>query len=90
MIHGMMVNNFTGGVFKLKDGVDTNTFADAMRSAFQSNQWLCGQPESLLVAVIGDRYVLAAFGLSDVLTAVQSNLTAAYPNTQIKYQEAIE
>jgi len=89
MTHGMMVNNFTCGVFRLKDGADANTFADAMRNAFQANQWLCGQPESLLIAEVDDRYVLAAFGLDDVLTTVRNKLAAAYPNAQVKYQEAI-
>lgn len=89
MIHGMMVNNFTCGAFRLKDGADINAFADAIHAAIKDNQWLCGQPENLLVAVIGDRYVLAAFGLADVLTAVRNKLTSAYPNTQVKYQEAI-
>lgn len=89
MTHGMMVNNFTCGVFQLKDGADVNTFADVMRNAFQNNQWLCGQPEGLLIATVGDRYVLAAFGLGDVLSTVRNKLTVAYPNTQVKYQEAI-
>lgn len=89
IIHGMMANNFTCGAFRLKEGADANAFADAMRNAFRDNQWLCGQPESLMVAVVDDRYVLAAFGLGDVLTAVRNKLTAAYPNTQVKYQESI-
>ena len=90
MIHGMMVNNFTCGVFKLKDGASTTAFADGIRNAFKNNQWLCGTPESLMIAVIGDRYVLATFGLSDVLTAVRNNLAAVYPGAQIKYLESID
>ena len=89
LAHGMMVNNFTCGVYKLKDGANTETFADAVRSAYQDNQWLCGQPESLLIAEVDDRYVLAAFGLTDVLTILRDKLVAAYPNTQVKYKEAI-
>lgn len=89
MVHGMMVNNFTCGVFRLKDGVDAASFADAMRTAFKDNRWLCGTPEQLRVAVIGREYVLAAFGLGDVLDVFQSRLTQAYPNAQIKYAESI-
>ena len=90
MIHGMMVNNFTCGAFRLKDGVDEDDFAEDMRDAFKDNQWLCGTPEALLVAVIGDRHVLSAFGLEDVLATLRDKLTAAYPNARIEYQEAIE
>lgn len=89
MIHGMMVNNFTCGVFRLKDGTDAASFADAMRTAFKENRWLCGTPEQLRVAVVGREYVIAAFGLGDVLDVFQSRLTQAYPNAQIKYAESI-
>ena len=87
--HGMMANNFTCGVYKLKDGANTETFADAVRNAYQDNQWLCGQPESLLIAEVDDRYVLAAFGLEDVLTILRDKLVTACPNTQVKYKETI-
>lgn len=89
MIHGMMVNNFTCGVFRLKDDADADAFADAMQDAFKNNRWLCGQPEQLLVAVLGDGYVLAAFGLGEVLSTFQSKLSAAYPDTQIKHTGSI-
>lgn len=89
MIHGMMVNNFTCGVFRLKDGADAAAFADAMRDSFKNNRWLCGQPEQLLVAMLGDRYVLAAFGLGEVLTVFQSKLNTAYPDAQTKHTGSI-
>lgn len=89
MIHGMMVNNFTCGVFRLKSGVDAASFADAMRTAFKDNRWLCGTPEQLLLAVIEGEYVVAAFGLGDVLDVFQSRLTLVYPSAQIKYAESI-
>lgn len=90
MIHGMMSNNFTCGVFRLKDGEDAFVFADAMRGSFKNNQWLCGTPEELLVAVIGGEYVLAAFGLEDALDRFQTKLTAAYPNAEIRHTESID
>lgn len=89
LVHGMMSNNFTCGVFRLKDGADAFGFADAMGNSFKNNQWLCGTPEQLLVAVIGGDYVLAAYGLGDALDRIQTKLTEAYPNAQIKYAEAI-
>lgn len=89
LVHGMMSNNFTCGVFRLKDGADAFGFADAMGNSFKNNQWLCGTPERLLVAVIGGEYVLAAYGVEDALTRIQTKLTEAYPNAEIKHAEAI-
>ena len=89
IVNGMMVNNFTCGAYRLKDGADETAFARGLRDAFKNNQWLCGTPEQLLVAVIDGRYVLAAFGLNDVLALLQTKLQDAYPNAQVKYFESI-
>lgn len=89
LVHGMMSNNFTCGVFRLKDGADAFGFADAMGDSFKNNQWLCGTPEKLLVAVIGGDYVLAAYGLGDALDRIQTKLTEAYPNAEIRRTESI-
>ncbi len=89
MIHGMMVNNFTCGVFRLAKDKDAKLFADAMAEAVRNNQWLCGTPEQLLIANVGSRYVVMCFGLSDVLSIFSGKLTAVYPGTQILYNESI-
>ncbi len=88
LFHGMMVNNFTCGAFKLAEGVDAAAFADTMYNAAKNNQWMCGMPEKVMVAVVDDIVVLV-FGLSDVLDTFEANLTEAYPNAEVKYAEAI-
>ena len=89
LTHGMMVNNFTCGVFRLTDGTSAKAFADAMAQSYKNNQWLCGTPERMLIATIGERYVFASFGLTDVLTVFEGKLTAAYSNTQVLHTENI-
>ena len=88
LFHGMMVNNFTCGAFKLAEGVDAAAFADTLYNAAKNNQWMCGMPEKVMVAVVDDIVVLV-FGLSDVLDTFEANLTEAYPNAEVKYSEAI-
>lgn len=89
MVHGMMSNNFTCGVYRLKDGADAFAFADGMKDSFKNNQWLCGTPEQMLVAVVGGDYVLAAYGLEDVMALLRSKLTAAYPSAEIRHTDPI-
>ncbi len=89
LTHGMMVNNFTCGAYRLKSGTDTAAFCKAMRDSFKDNQWLCGTPENLFIASVGQQYVVAAFGLQEVLSAFAEKLTAAYPATQTRYSESI-
>lgn len=89
LFHGMMSNNFSCGVFRLAQGVSAVAFADTMYGAVEHAQWLCGTPEKTLIAVIGEEYVLMAFGLQDVIDRLQTKTTAAYTDAQIKYAEAI-
>ncbi len=87
LIHGMMLNNFSAGVYHVTG--DATAFAEAMHTVFSNNRWLCGTPEKQLIAVIGGQYVLAVFGLDELLTGFESKLTTVYPQAAIKYSEAI-
>ena len=77
LVHGMLANNFTCGVFHVTG--DAKAFGEAMKNAVMNNQWMCGMPEKVLVSVIGGEYALVAFGIGDAIDPFQSKLAAAYP-----------
>ena len=87
LLHGMMANNFTCGVFRVSG--DAAAFADAMYNKISTNPWICGQPEKMVVAVIGGEFVLAMFGVNDAVNPFQEKLTSAYPTAELKYDQAI-
>lgn len=87
LVHGMMLNNFTAGMFHVTG--DAAAFAEAMHTAITANQWMCGMPEKLVIAIIDGEYVLACFGINDAINPFETALTAAYPNAEVKYSEAI-
>jgi len=89
LMHGMLANNFTCGVYKMAEGADAAAFADAMKAAIGSAQWICGMPEKLVVAVIDGNYVLVAFGINDAISPFETAITTAYAEAEIKYSEAI-
>ena len=89
MIHMMNANTFTGGVVHLVEDTDVAAFASTLRDAVQGNQWMCGFPETLVIAAIGGEYVLVAFGLNDAMSPFQTHLATAYPDAEILYNEAI-
>ena len=89
LFHGMMLNNFTCGVFKVAEGVDAAAFAEVMHGAVAGAQWMCGMPEKELIAVVGGEYVLMCFGLNDAVNPFEAKLTEAYPQAQIVYSQAI-
>ena len=87
LVHGMMVNHFTCGAFHVTGDVDA--FVEAMYNAISGNRWMCGMPEKLTIAVIGGEYVVAAFGLTDIMDNYEAKLGVAYPQMELKYSEAI-
>ena len=89
MIHAMNANTFTGAVYKLAGGVSAAEFAAAMQTAVQSNQWMCGFPETLLIRNFGDVYVLVAFGVNDAMTPFVAHMDAVYPGFETIVNEPI-
>lgn len=89
MIHGMNANNMTVGAFKLVDGADRDAFVQAMYTAIQTNPYMCGFPDEMLIVVIEDTYVLTGFGSTDAMSLVKANLTEAYPEAEVLYDEAV-
>ncbi len=87
--HMMNANTFTAGVFHLAEGVTAADFAAAMQNAVQNNQWMCGFPETLVIAAFAGEYVLVSFGVNDAMTPFQTALTTAYPDAEVLYNEAI-
>ena len=86
LVHAMMLNNFTCGAFKVTGDVDA--FVNAMYTAVSTNRWMCGQPEKMAIAVIGE-YVIVVFGLNDAVEPFLTAMTTAYTQADLKYNEAI-
>ena len=89
MIHMMNANTFTCGVVHLTEGADAAAFAQVMRDAIQGNQWMCGFPETLTVAVVDGAYVLIAFGVNDAMNPFMTHFAEAYAEAEILFNEAV-
>ena len=89
MIHMMNANTFTSGVVHLTEGADVAVFAEAMRDAIQGNMWMCGFPETLLVASVYGEYVVIAFGVNDAMNPFMTHFAEAYPEAEILFNEAV-
>lgn len=89
MTHLMNANTFTGAVYHVKNSGDVSAVTTALKENIQSRHWLCGVPEKLMIATVGD-YIVAVFGAEELVSTFQSNLTAAYADANIAVNEAIE
>lgn len=87
LLHAMMANNFTAGMFHVTG--DATAFAETMHGVIANNPWICGMPEKMIIAVIDGEYVLTCFGINDAVNPFETALAEAYPDAEIKYNEAI-
>lgn len=88
LVHLMNNNIFTAAAFSLKEGTDVKTPAKALRDNLQKTQWICGQPDRLLIAE-ADGHLLMAFAAKEAMDTFRQNLQAAYQNVSILYDEAV-
>ena len=86
LVHAMNLNSFTAGAFKVADAA---AFAETMHEAIASNQWMCGFPDKMVIATIGNEYVVAAFGVNDAINPFAAKFVEAYPSATVVYSESI-
>ncbi len=72
-VHMMNANTFTGAAYRLKDGTNHNAFADAVKENLLKRQWICGQPDTLLILQADKSYLLTAFGSADLIQTFKSH-----------------
>lgn len=89
MVHMMNGNNFTCGTFRLTDSKDVDGFVKSAKESIMGNQWMCGQPDQLIIATFGSDVVMIAFGINDAIDPFMEKLTAAYPDAELVVQESL-
>ena len=88
LVHLMNNNIFTAAAFGMKQDADLKAEAKALRDGLQSTQWICGQPDRLLVAQV-DGHLLMAFAAKEAMDTFRQNLQTVYPSANILYDEAV-
>ena len=88
MMHAMMMNNFTFGVYHLTDASNMEAFTNTVKEDLLAKQWMCGQPEKVMIITVGD-YVVSVYGLTDLLDTFTEKLTAEYPSASVVCEEGL-
>lgn len=83
MVHMMNANIFTGAVYRMKDGADMDAFADSVKSCILAKQWICGQPDTLVIINVDGRYVITAFGEAGIIENFKTNALSALDGAQV-------
>ncbi len=83
MVHMMNANTFTGGAFRLKEDADVDAFADSVKSCILAKQWICGQPDTLVIINVDGRYVITAYGEAGIMEIFKKNALSALDGAQV-------
>ena len=82
---GLPETAFTAAAYHCTD--DADALATALRDNIQQRQWMCGFPDKVAVAVVGE-YVVSVFGAEDLVDTFMSHLNGIF-GVQPVYDEAI-
>lgn len=87
--HMMNANTFTCGAFHLVDASNQQALADGLKENIMGRQWMCGFPDTLLIASVGDEYVVSAFGSTENIENLKTRLSQQYEVAEVIYEESL-
>lgn len=88
LMHMMNANTFTCGAYTV-DAANKEAITKAVNDNIMNRQWMCGFPDKMFVATIGD-CVINAFGNAEIMDQFKTTLTECYPDTVFVYESNIE
>ena len=81
LMHMLNQNNFSCGVYHVKDSRNVETLAGKIKENILARQWLCGFPEKLVILTIGD-YIVSVFGAGELTDTFVAKLSAEYSSAK--------
>lgn len=89
MMHMMNANTFTGGVYHVTDASQVEAVTDALKENIMNRQWMCGFPDTLVIMVVEDTYVVSFFGNAEIVETFKTKVTASYGNSSVVCEESL-
>ena len=90
MVHLMSRNIFTAAVVKIPEEGDFMPVFRQWRDSIQSNHWIGGRPERVLLAKVEKEFLVMVLGTREMVKCFESRLTDTYKTTEILYRQAVQ
>ena len=81
LMHMLNQNNFSCGVYHVKDSGNVEALAGKINENILARQWLCGFPEKLVILTVGD-YIVSVFGAGELTDTFIAKLSAEYSSAK--------
>ena len=63
--------------------MDLDAFTDSVKSNILAKQWICGQPDTLILINVDGRYVITAYGEAQIMEIFKNNALGALDGAQV-------
>ena len=84
----MNANTFTAGAFHVASSSDVDSVVSDLKDNIMNRQWMCGFPDKLVIATLGN-YVVSVYGDEELVNTFRDKFQAAYSDAAIAYDEMI-
>ena len=81
LMHMLNQNNFSCGVYHVKDSGNVEALAGKIKENILARQWLCGFPEKLVILTVDD-YIVSVFGAGELTDTFIAKLSAEYSSAK--------
>lgn len=81
LMHMLNENNFSCGVYHVKDSGNAEALAGKIKENILARQWLCGFPEKLVILTVGD-YIVSVFGAGELTDTFVAKLSTEYSSAK--------
>ena len=81
LMHMLNQNNFSCGVYHVKDSGNVEALAGKIKENILARQWLCGFPEKLVILTVGD-HIVSVFGTGELTGTFVAKLSAEYSSAK--------
>ena len=81
LMHMLNQNNFSCGVYHVKDSGNVEALAGKIKENILARQWMCGFPEKLVILSVGN-YIVSVFGAAELTDTFTAKLSAEYSLTK--------
>ena len=88
LVHMLNLNTFTAGAFHITDAADVDGIVSDLKDNVMARQWMCGFPDKLVIATLGN-YVVSCYGAEDLVDTFRDKLIAAYADAAVVCDEPI-
>ncbi|MBQ3075061.1 MAG: hypothetical protein IJC26_03245 [Clostridia bacterium] len=83
LTHMMNANTFTCAAYQVKSE-DAADLVSSLKDSIKSTQWMCGQPETLIIYTVSEEYVVAAFGNGEAIGYFETALTDVFGSDAVE------